>query len=99
VSHISPTTEAVRFPVAGMTCSACVSRITRHLRRLDGVSRVKVDLRNETATVQREPTLVTNAALAAAVAEAGYAADFGAAVVVPISETRGLVQRLLGRQR
>ena len=89
--------EAIRFPVAGMTCSSCVSRITRAVRRLDGVTKVSVDLRAETATVRREPALVSNAALAAAVAAAGYAADLTTAVVVPPDEPVGLLYRLLHR--
>jgi copper chaperone CopZ len=90
--------EAIRFPVAGMTCGACVNRITRTVQRLDGVTGVRVDLRRETATVRREPTLVSNAALAAAVADAGYTADLAAAVVVPHEERQGLLDRLLHRR-
>ncbi len=88
--------ETIRFPVAGMTCGSCASRITRAIRRLDGVTRVDVDLRRETATVRREPALVSNAALAAAVADAGYEADLATAAVVA-DETRGWLGRLLGR--
>jgi Cu+-exporting ATPase len=90
--------EAIRFPVAGMTCSSCISRITRAVRRLDGVTKVSVDLRAETATVRREPALVSNAALEAAVAAAGYTADLAAAVVVPFDERQGLLDRLLHRR-
>jgi len=90
-------TETIRFPVAGMTCVSCVSRITRAVRRLDGVTKVDVDLRRETATVRREPALVSNVALAAAVAEAGYEADLAAAVVVPAVEPRSLFDRLFRR--
>ncbi len=89
--------ETIRFPVAGMTCGSCVSRITRAVRRLDGVTKVDVDLRGETATVRREPALVSNAALAAAVAEAGYEANLEAAVVVPAAEARTFRERLFGR--
>ena len=89
--------EAIRFPVAGMTCGSCVNRITRAVRRLDGVTKVSVDLRNETATVRRDPALVSNAALAAAVADAGYTADLAAAVVVPHDEPQGFLDRLLHR--
>jgi hypothetical protein len=39
--------------------------------------------------------LVSNAALAAAVAEAGYAADLAAAVTVAPVERQGFVARLL----
>jgi Cu+-exporting ATPase len=78
-----------------MTCGSCVNRITRALRKLDGVARVTVDLRRETATVSREPVLVSNAALAAAVADAGYAADMAAAVTVSPDQRQGFVARLL----
>jgi len=88
--------ETIRFPVMGMTCGSCVNRITRTIRRLDGVTRVHVDLRRETATVCREPALVSNAALAAAVEAAGYEADLDAAAVIPTVERQGLMNRLLG---
>jgi Cu+-exporting ATPase len=80
-----------------MTCGSCVSRITRAVRKVDGVTKVSVDLRRETTTVRREPALVSNAVLAAAVAAAGYEADLAAVVVVPPGEDRGLIARLLGR--
>jgi P-type Cu+ transporter len=89
--------ETILFPVAGMTCGSCVNRITRAIRKLDGVTNVDVDLRRETVTVRREPALVSNAALAAAVAEAGYRADLDAAVTVTVIERRGLLARLARR--
>lgn len=72
--------EAIRFPVTGMTCSSCVNRITRHLRSVDGVDRVTVDLRTETATVVRDPDRARDAALEAAVRAAGYEPDLTLAV-------------------
>ena len=89
--------ETIRFPVAGMTCGSCVNRITRAIRRLRRRHEVDVDLRRETATVSREPALVSNAALAAAVAEAGYVADLEASVAVSADEARSWLARLLGR--
>ena len=91
--------ETIRFPVAGMTCTSCVNRITRSLRKVDGVSSVKLDLRSETATVGHDPSRVDRASLVAAVADAGYQADLDAAVVVLAAESRGLVERLIGRSR
>jgi P-type Cu+ transporter len=91
--------ETIRFPVAGMTCGSCVNRITRTLRKVDGVAKVKVDLRGETATVGRDPDLVSNAALAAAIADAGYQADLDVSVSVPTAESRGLLKRLFGGSR
>lgn len=101
MSETSPTAETIRFPVAGMTCGSCVNRITRAIRKLDGVTKVDVDLRRETATVRREPALVSSAALAAAVADAGYEANLDAAVVVPPggAASHGLLGRLLRRVR
>ncbi len=95
MSDASP--ETIRFPVEGMTCVSCVNRIERAVRAVEGVRRVRVDLRHETATVSREPALVSNAALAAAVEEAGYRADLEAAVAVPADEARNWLARLLGR--
>lgn len=91
--------ETIRFPVLGMTCASCVSRITRALRKLDGVERVEVDLRRETATVRREAARVSNAALAAAVAAAGYEADLGMAIGVPTVDRPSFAARLVARVR
>ena len=89
--------ETIRFPVSGMTCTSCVSRITRSLRKLDGVSRVQVDLRLETATVGRDPDRVPDTSIAAAVRDAGYGVDMDAVVVVPTHRHAGLLGRLLRR--
>ncbi len=97
MSTPSPTAETIRFPVTGMTCGSCVNRIMRTLGKIDGITKVRVDLRRETATVAREPALVSNAALAAAVAAAGYTADLDAAVIVPPASDRSFLDRLLGR--
>jgi len=80
-----------------MTCGSCVNRIMRAVRKLDGVTKVSVDLRQETTTVRREPALVSNAALAAAVAAAGYEADVEAAVQLPPGTDRSFLDRLIGR--
>ena len=89
--------ETIRFPVAGMTCASCVNRITRSLRSLDGVDRVKVDLRHETATVSRDPHRVSDAAIGAAIAGAGYAAAIEASVIVTTIEHQGWLSRLARR--
>jgi Cu+-exporting ATPase len=80
-----------------MTCGSCVNSIVRTVGRVPGVAKVSVDLRHETATVRREPSLVPDEALAAAVAAAGYEADLAAAEVLPPGSDRGLLERLLGR--
>ncbi|MEW6224801.1 MAG: cation transporter [Chloroflexota bacterium] len=92
-----PTPETIRFPIAGMTCGSCVNRIMRAVGKVEGVTKVRVDLRTETATVRREPALVSNAVLAAAVAEAGYEADLDAAEVIAPGVDRSFLDRLLRR--
>lgn len=97
MSAPGPTSETIRFPVRGMTCGSCVNRIMRAVQKLDGVTKVHVDLRRETATVRREPALVSNAVLATAIAAAGYEADVEAATVLTPGSDRSLLDRLLGR--
>ncbi len=93
----APTGEIVRFPVRGMTCGSCVNRIVRAVERLDGVARVSVDLRHETATVRRDPGRVSNAVLAAAVEAAGYEAEVDAAQLLPPGSDRTFLERFTGR--
>jgi Cu+-exporting ATPase len=97
VTATSPAGETIRFQVRGMTCGSCVNRIMRAVGKVEGVTKVRVDLRTETATVRREPALVSNAVLAAAVADAGYEADLGAAEVIAAGVDRSFLERLLGR--
>jgi Cu+-exporting ATPase len=89
--------ETIRFPVAGMVCGSCVARITRALRRLEGVSRVRVDLGREAVTVRREPAVAPDGALAAAIREAGYEPHLEAAGPADPSDALGFVGRLLAR--
>jgi Cu+-exporting ATPase len=66
--------EIVSFPVEGMTCASCVNRITRFLRKVDGVEEANVNLAAESATVRFDPTRVRIDDLAGAVEAAGYIA-------------------------
>lgn len=45
-------TSKTTFPIEGMTCASCVSRVENKLRDLEGVTDVKVNLANERATVE-----------------------------------------------
>src|SRR5512144_337656 len=68
------TIEIVSFPVEGMTCASCVNRITRFLRKVEGVEDANVNLASESATVRYDPTQVSVEDLVAAVDAAGYVA-------------------------
>jgi copper chaperone CopZ len=66
-------TESVaqRFHVAGMTCGHCEHAVTAELSKLDGVTRVTVDLAAGTVIAESVEPLRA-AAVAAAIDEAGY---------------------------
>ena len=72
LSRVSAAAEGLRFPVLGMTCASCAGRVERALRALPGVEAVAVNAATELADVRG--AALDGAALAAAVAEAGYSA-------------------------
>ncbi|MFL5845978.1 MAG: heavy-metal-associated domain-containing protein [Solirubrobacteraceae bacterium] len=59
------------YTVSGMTCAHCVASVTEEVSEVAGVSTVEVDLASGRLTVGGEG--FTDEAVAAAVAEAGYA--------------------------
>lgn len=60
------------YTVIGMTCEHCVKAVTEEVGKVDGVTGVDVDLASGAVTVDSEQPL-DDAAVAAAVDEAGYA--------------------------
>ena len=72
--------ETVSFPVDGMTCAACVNRISRFLGDVEGVEAANVNLATETATVRFDAERVGLQELESAVVAAGYEARIEQAV-------------------
>src|SRR5215211_5628430 len=68
------TTETCAFDIGGMTCASCVGRVEKALKKLDGVADARVNLANETATVDFDPQQAGLAEFAAAVERSGYTA-------------------------
>ena len=64
------TATTTTYAIDGMTCAHCVAAVTDELAALPGVDDVAVSLADGTATVRGD---VDAGAVAAAVAEAGYA--------------------------
>jgi copper chaperone CopZ len=64
-------TATSTYTVTGMTCSHCVSSVTEEVREVPGVAGVDVDLATGMLTVTSE-TRIEDAAIRAAVEEAGY---------------------------
>jgi copper ion binding protein len=59
------------YAVTGMTCEHCVRSVTAEVAKIDGVSRVQVDLASGAVTVTSEGELRLDD-VRAAVDEAGY---------------------------
>lgn len=66
-------TQTIRFQLEGMTCASCVARAERVLQAEPGVHSATVNLGTESAEAQFDAP-ATPAALAAALAKAGYPA-------------------------
>jgi Cu+-exporting ATPase len=58
--------------IHGMTCAACVRRVERGLRDLEGVSDATVNFASEKASVEYDPGKVDLASIKAKVADLGY---------------------------
>ena len=82
-----PATSSVDLGLRGMSCASCVGRIEKALRAVPGVLEATVNLATERARVQvlGEPD---PSRLAAAVAEAGYAATVAAPSAGAAGDTR-----------
>ena len=63
-------TESLK--VTGMTCGGCVSKVTRALNVVPGISDMKVSLAAGEVTVQYDELLTSPLQLQSAVADAGY---------------------------
>ncbi len=67
-------TESFSFPIEGMTCSACSTRVEKALRQVPGVIEANVNLAIERADVRVIPGTARLSELAEAVTKAGYGA-------------------------
>jgi Cu+-exporting ATPase len=86
--------ESLRIPGDGMTCMACVSRITRSVRKVGGVEWVRVGLEPDEAVVRFDPQRTTLGAIAEAIVVAGYEPRTDGASACVSSGRRGLLWRL-----
>ena len=80
------TTKKSIFPVSGMTCAACVSRVEEALASVPGVVSANVNLASEKATVEYlEGTDIAD--LKRAVSEAGYTLGAEAETLEDVTST------------
>ncbi|MDW8426021.1 MAG: heavy metal translocating P-type ATPase [Meiothermus sp.] len=64
--------KELQVGVQGMTCAACVARVERSLKKVEGVELAQVNLATEQARVAYDPEKVSPAALVAKIEETGY---------------------------
>ena len=70
--------EELRYSVPGMSCSHCEHAISSELAKVAGVAAVDVDLDAKSVRVRGE--VIDDAAVRAAIADAGYEATVSASV-------------------
>ena len=65
-------TRRTLVKIGGMHCAGCVNSIQRRVLNLQGVSKIEVNLANERATLEYDPTQVKMGAIEKAIEEIGY---------------------------
>src|SRR5690625_2261415 len=65
-------TEKAEFDIFGMTCAACSSRIEKVLNKQAGIKHATVNLTNETATIEYQPTLISEGDIIGVIKNLGY---------------------------
>lgn len=71
--NTAATTTHTILRAEGFSCPSCVSKIEKQVRRLDGVSGVKVHFASSRVEIDHDPSVASVEDLVAAVAKAGYA--------------------------
>jgi Cu+-exporting ATPase len=67
-------TEKKEFDITGMTCAACATRIEKGLNKLEGVTSANVNLALERASVEYNPSALSQADVVKKVESLGYGA-------------------------
>ncbi|WP_077706083.1 heavy metal translocating P-type ATPase [Virgibacillus dokdonensis] len=68
-------TEKVEFDITGMTCAACSNRIEKVLSKQQGVENATVNLANETAVIEYQPSFIDEEKFIGIVEKLGYQAQ------------------------
>ena len=66
--------QKTRLKINGMSCQHCVKTVTDSLTKLEGVQRVKVNLRKGEAVIRFDELSITPTHLKDAITEAGFEA-------------------------
>lgn len=63
------------FKITGMTCNHCVNTVEGAVNALDGVEKVKVNLKKGEGSVKYDESKLDADKIAAAITESGYTAE------------------------
>lgn len=67
--------KKIKLNISGMTCNNCANRVETALSELEGVEKVKINLKKETAKIKYDETIQDRGNFQEAVEEAGYQAE------------------------
>ncbi|PKM82053.1 MAG: copper-translocating P-type ATPase [Firmicutes bacterium HGW-Firmicutes-14] len=67
--------QKTTLKISGMTCAACASRIEKSLGRLEGVKYAGVNLAMEKATLEYDPSVISEEKIISTVTDLGYKAQ------------------------
>ncbi len=66
--------KTVTIPIGGMTCASCSQRVEKAISKLNGVTKVSVNLATEKAAVEYDPQLIKLSAIKECIVNTGYQA-------------------------
>lgn len=67
--------KKIKLNISGMTCNNCANRVETALSELEGVEKVKINLKKETAKIKYDETIQDRDNFQEAVEEVGYQAE------------------------
>ncbi|MBQ9974936.1 MAG: heavy metal translocating P-type ATPase [Clostridia bacterium] len=77
-----------KFNVTGMSCAACVSRVEKAVRELDGVKNVSVNLLSNSMLAEYDDTVTAPDKIISAVKGAGYGASLKGSAPLPTPDKK-----------
>jgi P-type Cu+ transporter len=75
------TTKQITLPITGMTCANCAATIERGLKKLPTVQNAAINLASERASLEFDPTQLTQQDIIARIQKSGYDVALGEAVL------------------
>ena len=73
------TTKQITLPITGMTCANCAATIERGLKKLPTVQNAAINLASERASLEFDPTQLTQQDIIARIQKSGYDVALGEA--------------------